>query len=149
MLSSIRRYFETHINPSSSDTQPERAVQLATASLLIEVSRADFQIDEDERNAINKAVQDIFALTQEEAESLTSLAESEINDSTCLYEFTREVNENFDYQQKLQIVENMWKVAFADFHKDKYEEHIIRRVCDLIYVAPQDFVRLREVHASR
>ncbi|MFC1750442.1 TerB family tellurite resistance protein, partial [Pseudomonadota bacterium] len=60
----------------------------------------------------------------------------------------QQVNDNFTYQQKLEIVENMWKVAFVDLHNDKYEEHLIRKVCDLIYVTHQDFVRLREAHIS-
>jgi len=147
MLKGIRQFFDSHIqstNAGASRNSSERGLQLATASLLIEVSRADFSISAEERRAINQSIKEIFSLSDDEGETLVLLAESEINNSTCLYEFTRLVNDNYDYQQKLKIVEKMWQVAFADLHKDKYEEHLIRRVCDLLYISHQDFVRLRE-----
>ena len=73
------------------------------------------------------------------------MAESEVDDVTCLFEFTRLVNENVDQTQKLKIVEMMWRVSYADLDKDKYEEHLIRKVSDLLYVPHADFIRLRHL----
>lgn len=146
MIKGIQQFFNTHIQSVSGGTKqavPERALQLATAALLLEVARADFHVAEDEQRAINGAIQQMFELSTAETAELVALAEGEMENATCLFEFTRLVNDHFDYQEKLKVVENLWRVALVDLDKDKYEEHLIRRVCDLIYVTHQDFVRLR------
>lgn len=151
MIRGIRQFFNTHIqsvNGGVKQELPTRALQLATAALLLEVARADFHVAADERCTINRAVGRMFELSAAESAELVALAESEMEDATCLFEFTRLVNDHFDYEQKLKVVDNLWRVALVDMEKDKYEEHLIRRVCDLIYVSHQDFVRLREL-ASR
>ncbi len=146
MLKNLRRFFDQNIQPISGGQHaglPERALQLATASLLIEVSRADFHIDAEEKQAIVDAVQHMFSLTRQETHEIVEMAESEIEDATCLFEFTRLVNDHFDYAQKLKIVEMMWRVSYADLDKNKYEEHLIRKISELIHVSHHDFVRVR------
>lgn len=146
MLRGVRRFFDQKIKSVSGGRQdelPERALQLATASLLIEVSRADYHIGADEREAVVNAVQQMFALSLQETRELVELAESEIDDATSLYEFTRLVNDHFDYSQRLKIVELLWRVCYADLDRDKYEEHLIRKISDLIYVSHSDFIRMR------
>jgi len=152
MIRGIRQFFDSHIQSVSGGRRhesPQRALQLATAALLLEVARADFHIAADERRAITNAIQQMFDLSALETAELVALAESEMEDATCLYEFTRLVNDHFDYAHKLSVIENMWRIAFVDLDKDKYEEHLIRRVCDLIHVAHKDFVRLREQRGGR
>lgn len=148
MLKNLRRFFDQNIQSISGgqhSAPPERALQLATASLLIEVSRADFNVDAKEKRAIVGAVQQMFSLSEQETHEIVELAESEIEDATCLFEFTRLVNDHFDYDQKLKIVEMMWRVSYVDLDKDKYEEHLIRKISELIYVSHHDFVRMRHL----
>jgi len=58
-----------------------------------------------------------------------------------LYEFTSLINSEYDYAQKVTLIENMWRVAFADHVLDKYEENMIRKTADLIYVSHSDFIK--------
>ena len=151
MIKNLQRFFEQKIQSISGGQTavlPERALQLATATLLIEVSRADFHISVEEKQAIAVGIQKFFSLTSAETREIVELAESEIDDATCLFEFTRLVNESFEYSQKLKIVEMMWRVSYADLDKDKYEEHLIRKISDLLYVSHSDFIRLRHLVAS-
>jgi len=152
MIKKLQRFFDQKIQSISGGQAavlPERALQLATATLLIEVSRADFHIDAKEKQAIAAAIQEFFSLSAAETEEIIELAESEIDDVTCLFEFTRLVNESFDYPTKLKIVEMMWSVSYADLDKDKYEEHLIRKVSELLYVSHADFIRLRHSIESK
>ena len=66
-----------------------------------------------------------------------------MDESTSLYEFTRVINDNYTPQQKLQLISAMWVVAYADGNLDKYEEHLIRRVAELTYVAHEDYIRAK------
>ncbi len=146
MIKKIQRFFEQKIqsiNDGQTAASSERALQLATAALLIEVSRADFHIDAKEKQAIAAAIQAFFSLSTAETEEIVNLAEGEIDNVTCLFEFIRLVNKNFDYSQKLKIIEMMWAVSFADMDKDKYEEHLIGKVSELLYVSRSDFIRMR------
>ncbi len=148
MFQAIRDYFSQHIRLDDKQASA-RGVQLATASLLIEISRADMQVTDGERLAIVQQIERFFAMSSADTAELVSLAERETDNATCMFEFTRQVNEHFDYAQKCEIVEMLWRVAYADKDKDKYEEHLLRRIADLIYVSPDDFARLRfKVEAS-
>ncbi len=145
MVSAIKQFFEKYINPSPDipDRVSEHSLQLATAALLIEMMRADAKISEDERRTVTKSIRSKFKLTEEETNALLQLAEEEIWNSTGYYEFTSLINKGFTYRQKLKVVEHMWEVAFADADLDKYEEHMVRKIANLIYVSHKDFIETK------
>jgi uncharacterized tellurite resistance protein B-like protein len=72
------------------------------------------------------------------------LAESELHDATDYHQFTALINKGYDAQHKQAILEFMWQVAYADGQLDMYEEHVIRKVADLLYIPHRDFIRLKE-----
>ena len=146
MLKRVREFFERNVAGSleeGSERGREHAYQLATAALLMEISRADREIDPDERKAVVGAVRNAFELNAEETRTLVELAEEEAENATSLYEFTRLINDNFDHGQKQHVVEMLWRVAFADGHADEYEVHLIRRIADLIHVPHRGFIRAK------
>ncbi len=150
MLSAIRQFFETHIAELSSDPDPqerEHAHRLATAALLIEMTRADHEVKAIERDAVTRAIDKAFGLPPEETRELVALAELEADQATSLYEFTRLINQHFSHQDKGHIVELLWEVAYADGELDKYEEHLVRKLADLIHVPHSTFIRAK--HRAR
>ncbi|MBI3772582.1 MAG: TerB family tellurite resistance protein [Gammaproteobacteria bacterium] len=148
MLNNIRDFFQQRLGSISGgrdSDSPEKALQLATASLLIEISRADYHVAPAERKAITTAVRSFFGLSEQETAELVQLAESEMEGATCLYEFTRLVDTHFSYDQKIKVIENLWRVAYADAAKHHYEEHLVRKIADLLHVSHKDFIRTRHV----
>lgn len=146
MIRSIQRFFDTRIRGRLGEEDREsqmRGLQVAAAALLIEVTRADYQVLDAEREAVLKAVRDLFALDAQETEELVALAEEEVRRAVSLYEFTRLINQNFSQEQKQKIIELLWRIAFADDEKDKYEEYLVRKVADLLHVPHREFVRAR------
>ena len=123
------------------------SLELVSAALLIEVAKADFDFDETERLRLMALLQERFGLSDEDSLSIIEQAEKRVDDSTSLYEFTREINEQFDPEEKIALLESMWRMAFADGELDKYEEHLIRRVADLLYVPHSRFMTAK--HAAR
>ena len=142
MLRTIQEFFETRIKQPASTLPeaPERALQLATAALLIEVSRADHQVTDGERRAVADAVTRTFSLTPEETAALIRLAEEETQTAVSMYQFTHLIDKGFTPAQKVRVVELLWRVAYADADKDKHEEHLVRRIADLLHVAHKDFI---------
>ena len=152
MLDSIKRFFDANVTAATQASNPadqERAYQLATAALLIEMTRADHDVKSAERSAVTQAVQRAFGLDTSQTEELVALAEQEADAATSLYEFTRLINRHFDAKQKEHIVELLWHVALADGEIDKYEDHLVRKVADLIYVPHLSFIRAKQKAIKR
>jgi uncharacterized tellurite resistance protein B-like protein len=143
VLQSIRRFFQERVATGLKEPgaeSREHALRLAAAALLFEVARADAQIKDEERIALRAAVHDVFVLGADEADELLALAERESRTAASLYEFTRLVDTGFSPEQKVRLVELLWSIGFADKEKDAHEEHLVRRVADLLHVAHSDFI---------
>jgi uncharacterized tellurite resistance protein B-like protein len=143
MLQSIRRFFQDRVAAAVQGDVAEdrdRGLRVAAAALLFEVARADARINEDERSALRAAVRNAFALGEAEADELLALAEDESRSAASLYEFTRLVDTGFTLEQKVHLVELLWSIGFADHEKDPHEEHLVRRIADLIHVPHSDFI---------
>jgi len=115
----------------------------ACVALLLETSMADEILDESELMALKNTLQKDFQINEDEIDELIDLAKENVEDSNSLYEFTRDIKHNLDAAERVKLIESMWKIAYADGNIDKYEEHIIRKVSNLIYVAHSDFIKAK------
>lgn len=115
----------------------------AVAALLVEIARADFEIEPSERAAIRRIVGAAFEIGPDSARELVASAERTVEESVSLYEFTRRLNEESSPEEKVEIVEMLWRVAFADGRLDKYEEHLVRKAADLLYVPHRRYIRAK------
>lgn len=147
MLKAIQRFYRNHIEPPAdaitAREATEHALQLATAALLIEVTRADAAVQESERQAVVRAVRDTFQLSEGEARELIALAEGEADEATSLYQFTHLIDKGYSAEQKQQVVELLWRVVFADKEMEKHEEQLVRRVAGLIHVSHRAFIKAK------
>ena len=130
----------------STDQQPaERShnLQLAAAALLIEVSAADFERHPEERRAVFNAMAKVFELDEATVESLIEDADHLVHTATSLYEFTRVLNDCCSHEEKRYLLEQCWRVAYADGHLDKYEDHRIRRLSELLHISHREFIQTK------
>lgn len=143
MLSAITSFFDSHFACKAEDNETHTADQLhlASAALMIELCKADQSIDEAETTTLVEILRSRFDLEESDLQELMVLAEAEARDSTSLYQFTSLMNEQFEYAEKVMLIHNMWEVAYADGHIDRYEEHLIRKVADLLYLSHVDFIK--------
>ena len=142
MKSIINKLFLTCEIQSSAYDQ-EHALRVSTATLLIEVCRADFQVQESELNRMRQLLAEQFSLNDMELDDLMVLARDGADKMVSLQHITRLMNEQFDQSMKVRVVEMMWQVVYADGVKDHYEEHLIRQVSDLLYVPHSMFIQAR------
>ena len=149
MLKSIREFFQQGLEEGRDNDRPDNRVELATAVLMLEISLADSTIDSEEISAIKTALTRHFNMTEQQADELIELARQEVDLAVSLHEFTRMLNENLDTAEKIGVIESLWKVAFADAVLDKYEEHYIRKVADLLYISHKDYLRAKHRVADR
>ncbi len=146
MLRRILDAFEERIQSARQSDDPEthdRGYRLATAALMMEVSRADDDVSSEERHRVLQLIRDTFHLDAGETEDLVALAEEEAESAVSLYQFTSLVNDHFAPEEKESVVELLWRVAYADGVLDPYEEHLIRRIADLIHASHSSFIRAK------
>lgn len=125
------------------DADREHALRVATAVLLIEVARADYAEDLSEDRATFALIKQFFELSDAEAELLIDEARRQADHAISLQTFTRTLHEQLTVPEKHQVVEMLWKVALADERLDKYEDYVVRKVADLLYVPHSDLIRIR------
>ena len=143
MIASLRNLFLSEPAEAEVDAAgAARRLELASAALLFEVLKADHDFDEREVASVAEVLR-AGGGDAAEVDELLELARQQSAESTSLYEFTSLINENCDYQEKCALIRNMWRIAWADDKLSKYEDHLIRKVCDLIYVSHSDFIRAK------
>lgn len=143
MMSAIRNFFEQHIAPPAGEPAAgagQRA-RVAAAALLVEVLRRDDRLTGAERDAVLASVQRKFGIEPAAARQLLDLAEAEAREAHDYYQFTSQVNAAFTPGQKRRLIEELWMVAYADDVLHRHEEHLIRRVAELLHLPHREFIR--------
>lgn len=142
MLNALRSFFDEHLSPRPDDPpdSAERRAQLAAAVLLVEVARSDHDYSDAERDAVLTSVQRRFGLSTAEAQEMLTLAEAESREAHDIFQFTSRIDTSFSPEQKVRLVEELWRAAYADSVVHEYEEHLIRRVADMLHLSHSQFI---------
>lgn len=142
MLHKIKHFFDNNLVANVS-TNSEHALRLAMASLMIEVAESDYHDAPEERHSLINIVKNSFDLTDTKTSEIIDLARDQHANSTDYFQFTNLINQHYSAAQRIALIENLWHIAFADHKLDKHEEHVIRRIADLIHVAHSDFIKTK------
>jgi uncharacterized tellurite resistance protein B-like protein len=119
------------------------ALELAAAALLLEVTRADDDYHPGEEAAVIAAVRSAYSLSEVELETVVNSAAESIADAVSLHEFTSVLNERLDFGERCALIEDLWRVAYADGRVDKYEDYTVRKIAELLYVPHAQFIRAK------
>ena len=151
MLQKLHNLLRETLGGSEPLQQPddEAEIRLAAAALLVEIARADAGEDEVERRLAEHLVRERFELDAEQTEQLMALASSRADESISLFEFTNRLKDALEEPERGDIVEMLWDVVYADGEVDRYEEHLMRRIADLLYVTHSEFIRRKHIAEAR
>jgi uncharacterized tellurite resistance protein B-like protein len=146
MLENLRKLLaklQTDIPDSSTREQRDRLLPEVAAALMIEIARADFETDPGELELVERLVAERFDLDQPAVAALLEKAHKRVADAVSLHEFTHALNYTLTEREKYEMVEMLWRVAQADGRVDKHEEHLVRRIADLLHLPHREFIRAR------
>ncbi len=118
-------------------------LELATAALLVELSRSDFSESALEQDVIGKLLARRFALSPQAVSQLLADAAQRADSAVSLHEFTHRLNREMTAEEKLAVVEMLWQVSLADGRIDKHEEQLIQRIAGLLHVSDGERIRLK------
>ena len=142
MLKAIRDFFDASVG-AGGGIGDRHSIEVATAALLVEIVRMDGQTQPAERDAVLNAVRGKFGLSPAEAQTLVDLAEAEARQAHDYYQFTSIINRRFTQPQKIRVVQLLWEIAYADADASPFEEHLIRKLADLLYVEHHDYINAK------
>jgi uncharacterized tellurite resistance protein B-like protein len=113
-------------------------LQIAAAALMVEAALMDDEFDPGERTRILGLVGERFGLSREESESIVEAAEARVSDAAAIHGFTRVVKQAFDHEERIDLLEMLWEVAYADGELHDYEANLMRRLAGLLHVSDRD-----------
>ncbi|MBT4738852.1 MAG: TerB family tellurite resistance protein [Rhodospirillaceae bacterium] len=128
----------------SDTSSKEPTVQSAAAALLVEAAMADGTFDDQERAQVKDVLVHLFSLPEESLDGIIADAEETVAQSNQLYGFARTVKDSLDYDGRVELMQMLWEVVYADGQLDDFEANLVRRVSGLLYVTDQDSGRARK-----
>jgi len=143
MLRSLKALLDEGLTRLKAGTPSIDPMPLAVTALLLEVARADHAVDEAERRTVLAAIARFCELEEQDLDTLVATAAEAVDASVSFYDFTSTVNERLSREQKMELLEMLWRVAEADGRVDHYEEYYIRRLADLLHLSHKDFIRAK------
>ena len=141
MIKAIKAFFEANLSDSQEDN--EHRLKLATAALLIEMMQQDGKTRKEETDALRKLLKTKFRLNDTATNELIELASEQARQSVDFYQFTSLINQHYPPEKKIKIIENLWMIAYSDKQLDPHEEHMVRRIAELLYVSHKDFLKTK------
>ncbi|MAD89808.1 MAG: hypothetical protein CMK64_08900 [Pseudoalteromonas sp.] len=138
-------------NEFQQSNKSENSIDFNTglAALLVEVMRADSKIEQSELAKIAEILKTQCELDENQVKALIDKVRPMVEAALDLHQFVKEVNAKTTYEERIEVIELLWHVAFSDGHLDDHEDHIIRKISSLMYVAHVDFIaakiRVQEV----
>ena len=140
MFDKLKTFFDkkTEISEFSFDSD-----KIAIVALLISTAKYDGNFDDSEKIEIQKLIESYFSLSSQNTDDLFKAAEKIESEANDLHQFTRSLNEVLNEEEKLKIMELIWKIVMADGIIDNYEENLVRRLSGLLYLQDKDIGNIK------
>jgi uncharacterized tellurite resistance protein B-like protein len=153
MLDIVNRFFSKTATELSKNADPptEHDVRIAACALFIEMARIDEKFTEAEMETILTIVQERYGLTREHADALVAEADKELDKSVDLWQFARLINENYSTDEKIEIIETLWRMVFVDGKMDRYEHYLMNKLKNLLRLSHDQLIaaKLKVLHPPR
>ncbi|MDU0354792.1 TerB family tellurite resistance protein [Paraglaciecola aquimarina] len=139
MIASIQNWFKEQLK--IEEHHPGHTLELATAVLFYEVMRADNKFENSEQVMFRQRLEKHFSLSPEQLDILCSNTQEYAENAVDYQQFTRVLNHTYNGQQKVQILDSLWTIAFSDKVLSPSEEYTIRKIADLLYIPHTQFIQ--------
>ena len=149
MFEYLRKIFadnQTPINQSpvnSSSESKNQKIEIAACALFIEIANADGEFTDEERKFIISEMKSTFNLDDDYVNDLILLAEQRVKESVSLYEFTGVINTTFTFEEKIELIESLWKLIYKDEKLNQYEDHLIKRIAATINIEHKQIINAK------
>jgi uncharacterized tellurite resistance protein B-like protein len=149
MLEYLRKIFSDNqsevslgLDNSTSDRKNKK-IEIAACALFIEIAKADGEFTDEERKFIILEMKATFNMDDDYVNDLLQLAEHRIKESVSLYEFTGVINTSFTHEEKIELIESLWRLIYKDEKLNEYEDHLIKRISATINIEHKEIINAK------
>lgn len=152
MIDLVKRFFGRSGEDVHADEQRERPhdIRIATCALLLEMAHIDDEFSESEQENIIRILKRDYQLSDAYVAELVRATEEELEESIDVWRFTNLINQNYSIDEKNQIIEMVWKIAYADGRLDKHEDYLVHKLAKLLRLTHKQLIdaKLKIIHRS-
>jgi uncharacterized tellurite resistance protein B-like protein len=145
MLDLVKRYFTKNTNnrPASTSHEDPRRIMVATCALLLEIAAIDGEFSADEQEVILSILKKEYSLSENEAASLIDTAQAQREHSIDLWRFTKLINQNYSEEERIRVIELVWKVIYADGRLEGHEDHLVHGIANLLRLSHSQLIEAK------
>ena len=145
MIDLVKKFFGKNTIDSPGDIGGEKShdIRVATCALLIEMSNIDGEFSESERESIISVLKKDYDLSDENAIALIEASNEELKGSIDLWQFTNLINQNYSMEEKLRIIETVWRIAYTDGKLDKHEDYLVHKLAKLLRLTHKQLIEAK------
>lgn len=153
MIDVVKRFFNKTAPKVSeaSDQDTQHDIRVATCALFVEMARIDEKFTEAEMNAILLILKERYGLSPQHADALITEAERELEKSVDLWQFARLINENYSNEEKIEIIETLWRIVYVDGKMDQHEHYLMNKLQNLLRLTHEQLItaKLKVLHSEK
>jgi uncharacterized tellurite resistance protein B-like protein len=153
MIDVVKRFFSkaTAKIPEAANQTTAHDIRVATCALFVEIARIDEKFTEAEMDTILSILKERYGLSPELADALIAEAEREVEKSVDLWQFARRINENYSNEEKIEIIETLWRIVYVDGKMDQYEHYLMNKLQNLLRLTHDQLIaaKLKILHAEK
>jgi uncharacterized tellurite resistance protein B-like protein len=145
MLDLVKRYFtkDNGSSPASKGHEDTRRIIIATCALLLEIAAIDGEFSADEQDVILSILKNEYKMSDNEAASLMDTAQAQREGSIDLWRFTNLINQNYSEEDRIRVIELVWKVIYADGRLDGHEDHLVHGLANLLRLSHSQLIKAK------
>ena len=136
----IDKFFGKRESESAGSVDKEHDLRVATCAVMLEIANIDGEFSAEERKRIVSFLESHFGLSAEIAQELIEKAGEELENSIDLWSFTNRINQNYNLEDKIGIVEMIWEIVFADDRMDMHEDYLMKKLGKLLRLSHKDLM---------
>ena len=151
MFSNLKLFFDKISDNNTPTNQPtQHDIRVATCALFVEIARIDEKFTRKEMETVLSIIMERYNLSRELADALVKESEKELENSVDLWQFARMINENYTNDEKLEIVDLLWRIVYVDGKMDDYEHYLMNKLKHLLRLTHDQLIqaKLKVLHAD-
>jgi len=137
MLDIVKRFFRKSVESNSKNTGQKAGhnINVAACALFVEIARIDGKFTQEEMKTVLSILKEKYGLSRQNADVLIAEAEKELEESADLWQFARLINDNYSNEEKIEIIETLWRIVYVDGKMDQYEHYLMNKLKNLLRIS--------------
>jgi uncharacterized tellurite resistance protein B-like protein len=153
MLDIVKRFFNKTTAEVTKDANQNTAhdIRIATCALFVEIARIDEKFTDGEMETILSILKEKYGLPHDHADALIAEAEKELEKSVDLWQFAKRINANYSNEEKIEIIETLWRIVYVDGKMDRYEHYLMNKLQNLLRLSHDQLIaaKLKVLHPEK